>query len=120
MTSLHVLIVEDEPLIAMAMEMLVQDEEGGVVLGPHGGVAPALADVAGGDRIDVALLDCNLGRESSWPVADALAQRGIPFAFTSGKGAGDIPERFHGRQVFSKPVDDNHIRRFLRQFAQSG
>ena len=42
MASLHVMIVEDEALIAMAMEMLVQDE-GGVVVGPFAAVAPALA-----------------------------------------------------------------------------
>jgi DNA-binding response OmpR family regulator len=117
--SLHVLIVEDEPLIAMAMEMLVQDEDGGVALGPHGAVAPALGEVEQAGRIDVAMLDCNLGREASWPVADALAARGVPFAFTSGKGASEIPARFQGRPVFPKPVDDEKLKRFIRQFSQA-
>jgi CheY-like chemotaxis protein len=117
MASLRVMIVEDEPIIAMAMQMLVEDEEGGVVLGPHAAVAPALAAVAALDRIDVALLDCNLGKEASWPVADALAARGVPFAFTSGQGMKDIPERFAGRPAFAKPVEDEQLRGFLRQFA---
>ncbi len=120
MASVHVLIVEDEPLIAMAMEMLVQDEEGGVALGPHGAVAPALAEIEKGGRIDVAMLDCNLGREPAWPVADALAVRGIPFAFTSGQGAKDIPDRFHDRVTFSKPIDDDQLKRFLRRHSREG
>lgn len=119
MTSLHVLIVEDEPLIAMAMEMLVQDEEGGVALGPHGAVAPALAEIEKTGRIDVAMLDCNLGREPVWPVADALAARGIPFAFTSGHGAKDIPDRFQDRVTFSKPISDEELKRFLRGYARA-
>lgn len=117
MTSLRVMIVEDEPLIAMAMEMLVEDE-GGQPLGPHAAVAPAVAMVEGGEAIDVALLDCNLGRDASWPVADALAARGIPFAFTSGQGIKDIAERFAGRPVFAKPVDEEKLKRFLRQFVR--
>ena len=117
MTSFRVMIVEDEPLIAMAMQMLVEDE-GGEPLGPHAAVAPALAMVESGQAIEVALLDCNLGKDPSWPVADALAARGIPFAFTSGQGIKDIAERFAGRPVFAKPVDEEKLKRFLRQFAR--
>jgi CheY-like chemotaxis protein len=117
MASLHVMIVEDEPLIAMALEMLVQDEEGGVVVGPHATVGSALAALEGAPRIDVAMLDCNLGREAVWPVADALVSRGIPFAFTSGHGAKDIPTRFGSAQVLVKPVPDELVRRFLQRFS---
>jgi CheY-like chemotaxis protein len=116
MASLHVLIVEDEALIAMAMEMLVQDE-GGVVVGPFAAVAPALAGIEGAPRIDVAMLDRNLGSEVIWPVADALAARGVPFAFTSGHGAKDIPQRFAGADVLVKPVPDEVVRSFLRRFS---
>lgn len=116
MPSLHVMIVEDEPLIAMALEMLVQDE-GGVVVGPYATVASALAGVAGAQRIDVAMLDCNLGNDPVWPVADALAGRGITFAFTSGQGAKDIPQRFAGEVILVKPMPDQLVRRFLRRFS---
>jgi CheY-like chemotaxis protein len=111
------MIVEDEPLIAMALEMLVQDEDGGVVLGPYATVADALAAVEAGPRIDVAMLDCNLGRDPVWPVADALAARGVPLAFTSGQGAKDIPQRFAGAEILVKPVPDELVRRFLRRFS---
>jgi CheY-like chemotaxis protein len=118
MPSLRVMIVEDEPLIAMAMEMIVEDV-GGEVTGAHGNVRDALAAVAMHGEVDVALLDCNLGKEHSWPVADALAMRGVPFAFTSGQGVKDIAPRFHDRPVFAKPVDEEKLKRFLRQFARA-
>jgi DNA-binding NarL/FixJ family response regulator len=117
MASLHVMIVEDEPLIAMALEMLVQDEDGGVVVGSCATVGEALAAIARSPRVDVAMLDCNLGREPVWPVADALAARRVPFAFTSGQGVEDIPERFASAEVLVKPVPDELVRRFLRRFS---
>ncbi len=117
MASLNVLIVEDEPLIAMAMQMLVEDE-GGTAIGPYSEVGAAVSAARDGARIDCALLDCNLGREACWPVADALAARGVPFAFTSGQAGKDILERFAGRPIFVKPVDDEKVKRFLREHIQ--
>jgi CheY-like chemotaxis protein len=117
MPSLRVMIVEDEPLIAMAMEMLVEDA-GGVLAGSAASVREALALVASLDRIDVALLDCNLGMEPAWPVAEALARRGVPFAFTSGQGLKDIDPKFASHTVFAKPVEEEKVKRFLRQYAR--
>lgn len=116
MASLHVLIVEDEPLIGAAMEMLVEDL-GGAAVGPFMSLTDGLAGLNTGQRIDCALLDCNLGRDASWPIADALAERGIPFAFTSGTGLGDIAPRFHDRPVFIKPVDEDRLKAFLASHA---
>jgi CheY-like chemotaxis protein len=119
MHSLSVMIVEDEPLIAMMMEALVEDV-GGVAHGPYANLNTAIAAIESGPAIDVALLDCNLGRERSWPVADALAARGIPFAFTSGQGVKEITERFANRPVFAKPVDEEKLKRFLQQHIRQG
>jgi CheY-like chemotaxis protein len=115
--SFHVLIVEDEPLIGAAMQMLVEDI-GGTVSGPHVTLADGLAAVGKAARIDCALLDCNLGREASWPIAELLAAKGVTFAFTSGKGVGDIDPRFAGRPVFSKPVDESKLKNFLESLKQ--
>jgi CheY-like chemotaxis protein len=116
MASLHVMIVEDEPLISLALEMLIQDE-GGVVVGPYATLETALAAVKDAPLIDVALLDCNLGQHQIWPVADALAVRGTPFAFTSGQGAKGIPQRFVGVEILVKPVPDELFRRFFQRFS---
>lgn len=115
MPSLRVMIVEDEPLIAMAMEMLVEDA-GGQATGTHATVKDALAAVESEPRIDVVLLDCNLGKEPSWPVAEALVRRNVPFAFTSGQGIKDMDPRFANRPVFAKPIDEEKLKRFLRQY----
>ena len=47
-----------------------------------------------------------------------LAARGVTFAFTSGKGVGDIDARFANRPVFSKPVDENKLKIFLESLKQ--
>jgi CheY-like chemotaxis protein len=117
MASLNVMIVEDEPLIAMAMEALVQDE-GGTVLGPFSTMDTALKAARFAAGIDCAMLDYNLGKDSSAPVADALEARNIPFVFISGQGVKDIDKRFTNRPVLQKPVDDAALKRFLRQHAR--
>jgi DNA-binding response OmpR family regulator len=118
MASLRVMIVEDEPLIGAAMEMLVE-EIGGTVLGPFLNLRDGLAAAAAGEHADCALLDCNLGKDMSWPIADALAERGVPFAFTSGKGAKDIEPRFFSRPIFTKPVDESKLKKFIEQHIQT-
>lgn len=97
-----VLIVEDEPLIAMMIEDFL-DMLGKAIAGPVDNVADALALVNAGG-IDAAILDVNLrGGEMSWPIADRLAEAGVPFVFASG-GTGDtLAERFRDRPVLSKP-----------------
>jgi CheY-like chemotaxis protein len=111
------MIVEDEPLIAMAMEMIVEDA-GGQPTGTYSTLKEALAAVGSEPRIDVALIDCNLGKEPAWPVAEALAKRNVPFAFTSGQGIKDMDPRFADRPVFAKPVEEEKLKRFLRQYSR--
>jgi CheY-like chemotaxis protein len=109
---MNVLILEDEPLIAMSMQALVEDN-GWAVVGPFSNVVDAVAALGAGTSVDCALLDCNLDGEPSWAVADALAQRNVPFAFTSGQSASDIDPRFAGRPTFAKPVDEQKLKHFL-------
>ena len=68
-----ILVVEDETLIAMDLQGLLEDA-GYRVLGPCGSVNDALG-VLNTEAPDLALLDVNLGGESVFPVASALAQR---------------------------------------------
>jgi DNA-binding response OmpR family regulator len=113
---MHVMILEDEPLIAMAMEMMVTDE-GWHVVGPFASVTAAQEAVEQGAAIDVALLDCNLGGETSLRVAESLKARGIPFAFTSGQGRGVIDEHFAEAKMFAKPIDERRVQAYLKQIA---
>ena len=88
-----VLIVEDEPIIAMMLEDYL-DLLGCAVAGTADNVPEALAIVEGGG-FDLAILDVSLrdGAEC-WPIADALAARNIPFILASGGVGtmkGDVP-----------------------------
>jgi light-regulated signal transduction histidine kinase (bacteriophytochrome) len=53
--------------------------------------------------IDFALLDFNLGAETSAGVADRLSAAGIPFAFATGYGEAIGDERFEGVRTLAKP-----------------
>ena len=98
---LRVLIVEDEMLVAMNLEDMVL-ELGHEVAGIASRLAPALA-LARDGAFDAAILDVNLSGEKSFPVADLLAQRGLPFLFATGYGIQGIEERYRSRTVLQKP-----------------
>src|SRR5690349_13650335 len=80
MSRPQILLVEDEGLVAMTMEDMLVDL-GCDIAGSFGGVAAALAWLAGEPALDGALLDVNLGGEMVFPVADVLIARGVPIIF---------------------------------------
>ena len=97
-----ILIVEDEFFVADSLAMYLESL-GAVVVGPAPGVAVALDLIAGTDRIDGAILDINLHGHPAFPVADALAARGVPFVFVTGYGSESIPERYASAPRRTKP-----------------
>ncbi|SFP37833.1 response regulator [Sphingomonas rubra] len=108
----QILIVEDEPLIAMMLEdfLDVLDQD---VAGTADSVATALERVGGGG-IDAAILDVNLrGGEKSTPIAEALADAGVPFVFATGGGDESVDERFRSRPVLQKPFTMDGVARAL-------
>lgn len=104
----RILVVEDEALLAMYIEDTLEPL-GCEVVGPVASVEDALPLVAG-NEIDAALLDVNLGGgENSYPVADALAERGIAFGFLTGYGEQGIRADHSGTPVLSKPFDEKGL-----------
>lgn len=97
----RILVVEDEPLVAMLEEDMLVDA-GCEVLGPAATVAQALALIAEG-RPDGAILDVNLGIKSVYPVADALEALGTPFVFVSGYGQHGLVGPHRARPMIQKP-----------------
>ncbi|MDX1291982.1 MAG: hypothetical protein R3265_04155, partial [Hyphomonas sp.] len=66
-----------------------------------------------------ALLDVNLGSETSEPVAQQLHDRNIPFAFATGYGDSvDIAKRFPGAPIVKKPYDVASIEAALPRRAE--
>jgi CheY-like chemotaxis protein len=111
LSSLKVLVVEDEALVSMLVEDMLTDL-GCTVVGPAAEIEEALKLASSAD-IDAALLDVNLGGRPIFPVADALRARGVPYAFASGYGEAGISEDHRGSAVLQKPFREADLRRVL-------
>lgn len=113
----RVLIVEDEPLIALMLADMLADL-GYDVAANVTQVAEALSVLAD-TAIDAALLDVNLGTQKIDPVADLLAERGTPFLFTTGYGDAGVPPMHIGRPILQKPFHFEELSAALRSLIGS-
>ena len=108
----RILIVEDDPFIAMDIEAAVLED-----LGPRTEVivvdslreAQALAE----DAVDCALLDVDVVGGKTFEVALKLRQRGTPFAFVSGSLPADLPAELLGATFVRKPFHSRDILGFV-------
>jgi CheY-like chemotaxis protein len=98
---LRVLVVEDESLVAMFLEDVLEDL-GHQMLGPYSRVDAALT-AARAEDFDIAILDVNVNGQAIFPVAEAIAARGIPFIFSTGYGQKSLPEEYRSRPTLDKP-----------------
>lgn len=108
LSTMSVLLVEDNFLVAMAMERALV-ESGCTVVGPVATVEEGTR-IAAQTRIDGAILDINIQGGTSQAIAEALERRGLPFFFITGYGSPlMLPERL--RRVFrlSKPVNAQRL-----------
>ena len=62
---------------------------------------------------DVAILDVNLSGEKTFPIAEALAERGVPFVFSTGSGAGGLPAPLQKTPILQKPFQMRDLERAL-------
>ncbi len=107
----RILIVEDEPMIAMTLEDMLADA-GCTIAGTVTQVGDALRLIADGG-VDGAVLDVHLGTEKIDLVADELARLGRPFIFTTGYGAPGVP-RAHSKQgLVQKPFRSDDLAQAL-------
>lgn len=97
----RVLLVEDEFLIATLVEDMLA--EFGHTLAATAGDLEAALELARGGSFDVALLDLTLRGVASYPVAELLRARWIPFAFMTGRDSGDIDPGYAAVPILQKP-----------------
>jgi len=104
----HALVVEDSMIIAMDAEEALLDL-GVARVSVVGSVAGAL-ELLGSERPDMALLDFNLGNESSEPIAAALDEAGVPYWFVTGYGDAIAQlARTRARGVLQKPYSPDDL-----------
>ena len=102
-----ILIVEDEPLIAMMLEDFLESL-GHIVAGTCDTVECAL-DKAGKGGFDLAILDVNLKGENVWPVASELRRRKVPFIIATGGHVDPPPPEFNDAPVIEKPYTVDRV-----------
>lgn len=108
----HVLIVEDEPLLAYALEELVIDA-GFLIAGVTAKLEMALAIIESG-VCDAAIIDANLNGVSSAPAGVALTAREIPFIVLSGYSRDQQQGAFAGALYLQKPCRPERLIQTLR------
>ena len=101
LVGLQVLVVEDEGMLAMLAKGMLATM-GCLVVGVARRVGDAL-DKIDSLSFDVVLLDVNLAGTLSYPVAEVLLARGVPFIFTTGYGSASLPPHMMDAPVLSKP-----------------
>ena len=106
-TARTILIVEDEPLIAMMLEDFL-DTLGHTVKGICESVGEAREAVEAGG-FDLAILDVNLKGENIWPVASEMRARGIPFVIASGGHVDPPPAEFAAVPMIDKPYTIDRV-----------
>lgn len=107
----RVLVVEDEVIIGMLIEdMLAELGYEVTAISTHLEEALQLARTS---DIDFAVLDVNLNGQRSFPVADALRRRGIPFIFATGYGAKILQPPYRGTTTLQKPFELDELKRAL-------
>jgi CheY-like chemotaxis protein len=113
--SCRALVIEDEVIVGMMVEdMLVELGCEVAAIATHFGQALELAQSL---AIDFAVLDVNLNGKQSFPIADALTRRGIPFAFATGYGAKVLSGPYATVPTLQKPFQIEDLAAVLRAYA---
>jgi CheY-like chemotaxis protein len=115
-TGPRILIVEDEPLIAMELEDLVQ-RLGLVPVGPAMDLPTALKLVTESE-VDACILDINIAGQMGLPVADELHRLGKPWIFTTGYDADVLNGQYPEVPIVTKPFERSDLARLVQQMVQ--
>jgi CheY-like chemotaxis protein len=107
-----VLVIEDEMMVAMLLEDMLADL-GCTVLGPAAWVDQALTIIAATGALDAAVLDVNLNGQKSYPVADALLARGVPFLFATGYHRNSVMNGYRSFPQLQKPFKRSELSQTL-------
>ncbi len=104
----QILVVEDDLLLGNELRRGLE-AQGAQVIGPVASVDQALHHVQSCAGLDGVVLDVRLGSEQSYPVADLLIERRVPFLFATAYPDWAIPSAYAGIARLRKPVDAGEV-----------
>jgi len=108
----RIFVVEDESVITMLLQDMFEELRCEVV-----SLASRFQDAldkATTLAFEVAILDVNLNGQRTFPIAEVLTARGLPFIFATGYGAAAVPEMFHAAPVLQQPFRIADLERAVR------
>lgn len=114
----RILLIEDEPLVAMDLEELIRGA--GCRIAATAATVAAARDAVETTPCDAALLDANLGGEAVDEIAAALTRKGIPFAFATGHGRDALPAAFREAPLIGKPFEPEQVLAVLADLVGRG
>ena len=106
----HILVLEDEPIIGLALHDQLSDRGAIVHYAERIEEAAALLD---SQAVDCAILDVNVHGKPSYDIARRLAAVSTPFVFATGYGDRSHPAEFAATPTLSKPYSIDEIARAL-------
>ena len=109
----NLLVVEDEMLILLLLEEIMI--ENGCASVKLASSVPQALGLIEDNSFDAATLDLNLNGIKSFPVADALEARGVPFVFMTGYSAGLLDGRYCAHPMLQKPFKEPALVAALKQ-----
>jgi DNA-binding response OmpR family regulator len=116
--QIRILIIEDEPMIALGLQDLLI-ASGFKVAGVAAKLAKALAMIELG-ALDAAIVDANLGGVSASPAGAALDAKELPYLLLSGYSAKQQAEAFPGAALFmQKPFIPERLIKVLSEIVPS-
>jgi CheY-like chemotaxis protein len=108
-----ILIVEDDPILAFSLTLLVEEELGCTALNVPT-VAQAWEIV--GKGVDCALLDVEVTDGITYPLASFMLQNDIPVIFVSGSDRTKVPREIAHAPFLAKPVAETKLLETAREY----
>jgi DNA-binding response OmpR family regulator len=104
-TAVRILILEDDPFIALDLQAIVEGE------GHFASVCGSIAEArrSADDDIDFALLDVDLPDGKSFELASSFRARRIPLAFVTGSKRSEVPADLADTPFVAKPFAEASI-----------
>lgn len=108
----RVLIIEDKSMVTMLLQDMLADI--GCEVAGFAFRYPDALTKSTSLLFDAAILDVNLNGQHTFPIAEAIGERGLAYVFSTGYGEASIPEPLQSAPVLQKPFRQADLERALR------